>query len=86
MTQAAMILVSLVTNFQLINYKNSIEGLKKKKVFLDVLLDCYDQGQLDIDEVQEEVDTFMFEVLKSSVKISPRISYFLGPWHDHFRA
>ena len=35
--------------------------MKRKKVFLDMLLDLYDSGEIDIAGIQEEVDTFMFE-------------------------
>ena len=34
---------------------------KKPKVFLDTLLDLFDVGEIDIEGIQEEVDTFMFE-------------------------
>ena len=34
---------------------------KRKQVFLDILLDLYDKGEIDIDGIREEVDTFMFE-------------------------
>ena len=32
----------------------------KKKVLIDVLLDMYERDEIDMDGVQEEVDTFMF--------------------------
>ena len=35
---------------------------KKRRAFIDILLDCYEQGEIDIDGLREEVDTFMFEV------------------------
>lgn len=35
---------------------------RKRKNFLDLLLDEYDAGNITIDGVREEVDTFMFEV------------------------
>ena len=34
---------------------------KKRKVFLDMLLDLYDKGEIDVEGIREEVDTFMFE-------------------------
>ena len=34
---------------------------KRKKVFIDVLLDLYDKGEIDAEGIREEVDTFMFE-------------------------
>lgn len=30
--------------------------------FLDLMLDMMDKGQLDLEGIQEEVDTFTFEV------------------------
>ena len=32
----------------------------KNKFFLDMLLDAYDKGEIDVDGITEEVDTFMF--------------------------
>lgn len=34
---------------------------RKQKPFLDALLELYDNGEIDIEGVREEVDTFMFE-------------------------
>lgn len=43
------------------NVNDNREGkYKKKRVFLDLLIDLYDEGEIDLQGIQEEVDTFMF--------------------------
>lgn len=39
-------------------------GKKKRMAFLDILLEAIDQGKnLSMDDLRQEVDTFMFEVI-----------------------
>ena len=33
---------------------------RSQRVFIDILLDLYDQGEIDVQGIREEVDTFMF--------------------------
>lgn len=42
-------------------------GIKKKKAFLDLLLDLKDDGQLSEQEVNDNVNTFLFGVITNSV-------------------
>ena len=37
------------------------DSAQRKKFFLDMLLDIYDKGEIDVEGITEEVDTFMFE-------------------------
>ncbi|XP_057313637.1 cytochrome P450 4V2-like [Hydractinia symbiolongicarpus] len=46
---------------KILKESTSDQSNPRKKVFLDMLLDLYDEGEIDIDGIREEVDTFMFE-------------------------
>ena len=42
------------------NDKNGSRYRKKKQVLIDTLLDMYERNEIDMEGIQEEVDTFMF--------------------------
>ena len=41
--------------------QNQTSEPRKAKAFMDMLLDLYEKGEIDIEGIREEVDTFMFE-------------------------
>ena len=45
--------------------QDSDVGTKKRRAFLDLLLHMASEANFSIDDIQEEVDTFMFEVRES---------------------
>ncbi|XP_057305683.1 cytochrome P450 4V2-like [Hydractinia symbiolongicarpus] len=50
----------------------------QKKAFLDMLLDLYDKGEIDVEGIREEVDTFMFEGHDTTAAGLSWIIYLLG--------
>ncbi|XP_057295262.1 cytochrome P450 4C1-like [Hydractinia symbiolongicarpus] len=59
---------------------NNIESADNnfKKVFIDMLLDLYDKGEIDIDGIREEVNTFMFAGHDTTATGMGWILYLLG--------
>ena len=49
---------------------------KKKRVLMDTLLDLYEQGGIDIEGIQEEINTFMFAGRSYLIRINFRADKF----------
>ena len=57
---------------------DSKEQKKKKRVLMDTLLDLYEQGGIDIEGIQEEINTFMFAG-RSYLWVQERTVFTVGP-------
>lgn len=45
-------------------------GMKKRPAMLDLLLEAESKGEIDLEGIREEVNTFMFEVLVNIITIT----------------
>ena len=48
---------------------------RKRLAFLDMLIDSVESGDIDIEGLREEVDTFMFEVSRNIIMLSTKHVY-----------
>lgn len=69
-----------VIQYRMTNKKNFSKSAKNRSAFLDVLMECSDdQGQsLSFNDIQEEVDTFMFEGHDTTAAAMTWAVYLLG--------
>ena len=54
----------------------------KTKAFMDLLLDLYEKGEIDVEGIREEVDTFMFEGHDTTAAGLSWTLYMLGLYPD----
>ena len=47
--------------------QNQDSPAKKRLAFIDILIENYERGEIDLDGLREEVDTFMFEVSPTQI-------------------
>lgn len=61
---------------------DSDQGVKKRRAFLDMLLKAEDEdgNNLSHQDIQEEVDTFMFEVGGGEMEIFPLLQSHILHW------
>ena len=71
------------SNFPLTSERSYQAGDKKGICFIDILLSSYQTGEIDIDGIREEVDTFIFEGHDTTASAISFCLYLLGRHPEH---